>query len=117
MNGRINHVNRYDDARRFYGWLLSKVGYPNQTAFAEDAPKRGSGWYNDAGSVWVQEAEARFRSEQFHRHRVGLWEIAFAAESRRPVDELAVEIEPHGGKVTDAPRQTCPVTIRLLHRP
>lgn len=45
MNGRINHlmlnVNRYDETRRFYGWLLPKVGYPNQTAFAEDAPKRG----------------------------------------------------------------------------
>ena len=107
MNGRINHlrlnVNRYDEARRFYGWLLPKVGYPNQTAFAEDAPKRGSGWYNDAGSVWVP--EAGFRTEQFHRYRVGLCEIAFAAESRRQVDELAAEIEPHGGKVMEAPRQ------------
>lgn len=107
MNGRINHlmlnVNRYDEAQRFYGWLLPKVGYPNQTAFAEDAPKRGSGWYNDAGSVWVQEAEADFRTDQFHRHRVGLCEIAFAADSRRQVDELASEIERYGGKVTDAP--------------
>jgi hypothetical protein len=64
MNGRINHVmlnvNRYDEAQRSYGWLLPKAGYPNQTAFAEDAPERGSGWYDDAGSVWVQEAEARF---------------------------------------------------------
>jgi hypothetical protein len=92
MNGRINHlmsnVNRYEQARRFYGWLLPKVGYPNQTAFAE----AGSGWYNDAGSVWVQ--QAGFRAEQFHRHRVRLCEIAFAAESRRRVDELAAEIEP-----------------------
>jgi catechol 2,3-dioxygenase-like lactoylglutathione lyase family enzyme len=99
------NVNRYDEARRFYGWPLPKVGYPNQTAFAEDAPERGSGWYNDAGSFWVQEAEARVHTEQFHRHRVGLCEIAFAAESRRQVDELAAAIEPHGGKVTDAPRQ------------
>jgi hypothetical protein len=71
QNGRDNHlmlnVNRYDEAQRFYGWLLPKVGYPNQTAFAEDAPKGGSGWYNDAGSVWVQEAEADFRTDQFHR--------------------------------------------------
>jgi catechol 2,3-dioxygenase-like lactoylglutathione lyase family enzyme len=47
MKGRINHlmlnVNHYDEAKRFYAWLLPKVGYPNQTAFAEDAPKRGSG--------------------------------------------------------------------------
>jgi glyoxylase I family protein len=53
----------------------------------------------------VQEAEARFRTDQFHRHRVGLCEIAFAADSRREVDELASEIERYGGKVTDVPRQ------------
>jgi len=101
MKGLINHlmlnVNRYDEAKRFYGWLLPKVGYPNQTAFAEDAPKLGSGWYNDDGSVWVQEAEARFRADQFHRHRVGLCEIALAADSRRLVDELATDIGRYGG--------------------
>jgi glyoxylase I family protein len=109
MNGRIHHlmlnVNRYDEAKRFYGWLLPRLGYPNQTAYADDALKRGSGWYNDAGSVWVQEAESGFRADQFHRHRVGLCEIAFTADSRRQVDELAAEIERHGGWVTDAPRQ------------
>ena len=51
--GANNHlmlnVNRYDEARRFYAPAESR--YPNQTAFAEEAPKRGSGWYNDAGSV------------------------------------------------------------------
>jgi catechol 2,3-dioxygenase-like lactoylglutathione lyase family enzyme len=109
MNGRIHHlmlnVNRYDEAKRFYDWLLPRLGYPNQTAYADDAPKRGSGWYNDAGSVWVQEAESRFRADQFHRHRVGLCEIAFTVDSRRQVDELAAEIERQGGRVTDAPRQ------------
>ncbi|HKF28598.1 MAG TPA: hypothetical protein VKB29_05190 [Candidatus Binataceae bacterium] len=76
MNGRINHlmlnVNRYDQAKRLYGWLLPRLGYPDQTVFAEDAPKRGSGWYNNARSVWVQEADPEFRADQFHRHRVGL---------------------------------------------
>ena len=36
MNGRINHVmlnvNRWDEARRFYGWFLPKIGYPNEMA-------------------------------------------------------------------------------------
>ena len=45
MNGRISHlllnVNRYNEAKRFYGWLLPRLGYPNQTAYADDAPKRG----------------------------------------------------------------------------
>ena len=118
MNGRINHlmlnVNRYDEAKRFYGWLLPRLGYPNQTAYSDDGPKRGSGWYNDAGSVWVQEAELRFRSDQFHRHRVGLCEIAFTADSRGQVDELAAEIERHGGRVTEhrANMITCPATMQ-----
>ena len=109
MKGRIHHlmlnVNRYHEAERFYAWRLPKIGYPNQTKYAEDTAKRGSGWYNDAGSVWVQEAEPRFRSGKFHRHRVGRCEIAFAADSRVQVDELATEIERHGGRVTEAPRQ------------
>ena len=53
----------------------------------------------------MQEAEPRFRADQFHRHRVGLCEIAFGADSRREVDEIATEIERHGGTVTDPPRQ------------
>ena len=36
---------------------------------------------------------------------MGLCEIAFAADSRQQVDELAAEIERHGGRVTNAPRQ------------
>jgi catechol 2,3-dioxygenase-like lactoylglutathione lyase family enzyme len=107
MKGRINHVmvnvNRFDEAKRFYAWLLPKIGYPGLMTF--DAPKREAGWYNDAGSVWVQEAEGPFRSDQFHRHRVGLCEIAFAADSRSQIDEIALEIERHGGKVTDPPRE------------
>ena len=50
-------------------------------AFAEDAPKRGSGWYNDAGSVWVQRQSHVF-VDQLNRHRVELCEIAFAADRR-----------------------------------
>lgn len=109
MNGSINHlmlnVNRFDEAKRFYGWLMPKIGYPNEAGFGDDAPKRGAGWFSNAGSVWVQEAEAPFRADTFHRHRVGLCEIAFAAESREQIDELARQLEHHGGKVTDPPRE------------
>jgi predicted lactoylglutathione lyase len=49
------------------------------------------------------EAEPRFRLDQLNRHRVGLCEIAFAADSRRQLDELAAEIERHCGRVTDPP--------------
>ncbi|HKN00539.1 MAG TPA: VOC family protein [Candidatus Binataceae bacterium] len=105
----INHlmlnVNRFDDAAKFYSWLMPKVGYPQTTDFGAGAPKRGMGWFGSIGSVWIQEAEQPFRADRFHRHRIGLCEIAFSADSRVQVDELAREIEKHGGKVTDAPRE------------
>ena len=109
MNGRINHlmlnVNRFDEAKRFYGWLMPKIGYAGEASYPENSPKRGVGWFNDAGSVWIQEAEPPFREDSFHRHRVGLCEVAFSAESRAQVDEVARELEKHGGKVTDPPRE------------
>jgi glyoxylase I family protein len=109
MAGRIDHlmlnVNRFEDAKRFYAWLMPKVGYANQMEYPQAFGKRGVGFFGDAGSVWVQEAEQPYRAYSFHRHRVGLCEIAFGADSRAQVDELAREIESHGGKVTDPPRQ------------
>jgi glyoxylase I family protein len=108
MNGRINHVmlnvNRYNEAQRFYGWLLPKVGYPNQTAFAEDAPKRGSGWYNDAGSVWCRRRRRVFAQSS----SIGTaWDFA---KSPSPPTVAARwtsfrRKSRYGGKVTDAPRQ------------
>jgi glyoxylase I family protein len=108
MIGSINHlminVNRFDEAKKFYSWLMPLIGY----ASAMDYPaggKRGTGFYHDAGSFWVQEAEAPLRGDSFHRHRVGLCEIAFLAESRAQIDKLAGEIAAHGGSVTDPPRE------------
>ncbi len=110
MSGRIDHlmiiVNRFEDARRFYSWLMPALGYTNTMSFPDDGPKRGIGWWTQSGgSIWVQEAEAPYRSDEFHRHRVGLCEIAFAADNRAQIDNLAGEIERHGGKVTDTPRE------------
>jgi glyoxylase I family protein len=109
MAARIDHlmlnVNRFDDAKRFYSWLMPKIGYANQMEYPEAYGKRGVGFFGDAGSVWVQEAEKPYRSDSFHRHRVGLCEVAFAADSRAEIDELSRDIEAHGGKVTDAPRE------------
>ena len=108
MAGSINHlminVNRFEDAKKFYSWLMPQIGYLNSMDFPEGG-KRGTGFFHDAGSVWIQEAEAPFRGDSFHRHRVGLCEVAFAAESRAQIDKLATEIESHGGSVTDPPRE------------
>jgi glyoxylase I family protein len=108
MRGHINHlminVNRFDEAKRFYAWLMPQIGYPNAMDFPA-AGKRGCGFFGDGGSVWIQEAAASFRGETFHRHRIGLCEIAFSAEDRAQIDRLASEIPAHGGSVTDPPRE------------
>jgi glyoxylase I family protein len=108
MIGRINHlminVNRFDQAKVFYDWLMPQIGYSGSMGYPAGG-KRGVGYYHDGGSMWIQEAEEPFRRDSFHRHRVGLCEIAFAAGSRAQIDKLASEIEAHGGSVTDPPRE------------
>ena len=108
MNGSINHlminVNRFDDARKFYSWLMPRIGYANSMEYPAGG-KRGAGYFHDNGSVWIQEADPQYRSDSFHRHRVGLCEIAFSAESRAQIDALAAEIAAHGGSITDPPRE------------
>jgi len=99
------NVNRYAEAKRFYSWLLPKVGYPNSMSYPDSMPKKGMGWFGGHGSVWVQESEPAFRADTFHRHRVGLCEIALAADSRDQIDQMAKEIDANGGKVTDPPRE------------
>jgi glyoxylase I family protein len=80
------------------------IGYANSIDFP-DGGKRGTGYFHDRGSVWIQEADPSFRGESFHRHRIGLCEIAFEADSRAQIDRLAPEIEVHGGSITDSPRE------------
>ena len=108
MRGQINHlminVNRFDRAKPFYSWLMPQIGYPNTMDYP-DGGKRGVGFYGEGGSFWVQEAEPQFRVDTFHRHRVGLCEIALNAESRAQIDKLAAEIPAHGGAITDPPRE------------
>ncbi|HUA33399.1 MAG TPA: VOC family protein [Candidatus Binataceae bacterium] len=97
-------MNRFEEAKKFYSWLMLQIGYSRSFEYPQGG-KRGIGFYNDAGSFWVQEAEAPFHRDSFHRHRVGLCEIAFLAESRAQIDSLASEIASHGGTVTDPPRE------------
>lgn len=100
----VHHViiNARDLAhsRAFYGWLLPWLGYPGRTDV-----ESASGWYGQGGSFWVKQADARFADDEFHKDRVGLCEIAFAAESRAQVDALARDLEAAGARILDAPRE------------
>ncbi len=104
MAGRIDHmivaVNSYDQACRFYSWLMPQVGYPQMHDYGVTR-----GWASDTGSFWIKKADAQFSGDMFNKDRVGLCEIAFRADNRAHVDELAKDIEANGGKILDAPRE------------
>jgi glyoxylase I family protein len=105
MAARVDHiiisVNDLERASRFYKWLMPKIGY--SAGFHDfDGTK---GWSATAGSFWIKQADARFASDTFNKDRVGLCEIAFSGESRAQIDALAQEIETHGGRILDAPRE------------
>jgi len=107
MRGGIDHLmincNDFEAAARFYSWLMPKIGYPNSHTVKEPEPL--TGWYGDHGSIWISPPEKRLSRQAFHKRRVGLREIAFRADSRAQIDELAREIEPNGGKILDPPRE------------
>ena len=51
-------------------------------------------------------------TKRFDKERDALRELAFAADTREEVDEVAREIEAHGGKILDSER--IPVLARIL---
>jgi catechol 2,3-dioxygenase-like lactoylglutathione lyase family enzyme len=102
--GRVHHVivNVSDLARSrgFYGWLMPRLGYAGFTDLGA-----GCGWYGPGGSFWIKQAAAQFVGETFHKDRVGLCEVAFAAPSRAAVDGLARALDEHGARILDPPRE------------
>src|SRR2546430_1784845 len=84
----IVNVKDLARSREFYGRLLPDLGYPGCT----DAGS-AVGWYGQAGSFWIKQADARFAADAFHKDRVGLCEIAFAATSLGQVNALARKLE------------------------
>lgn len=106
----VDHVilncNNYEESKQFYEWLMPRLGYkpvPN--------PEDWRGWYyvgsdgKTAGAFWIKPADRRFQSDRFDKSRVGLCEIAFKAESRRLINEVAKEIEAHGGQLLTPPQE------------
>jgi glyoxylase I family protein len=107
MRSGIDHLminaNDYDKAVRFYAWLMPRVGYPRSESFTE--PSAMTGYYSDSGSLWVLPSDEPHRKQSFDKGRVGLREIAFRAESREQIDQLARGISSHGGRILDPPRE------------
>jgi glyoxylase I family protein len=102
--GAVHHVivNVGDvmRAKEFYGWLMPRLGYQRGPEHAA-----GGGWFSEAGSFWIKAAAPRFAADAFHKDRVGLCEIAFAAASRAQVDDLGRDLVARGATVLDPPRE------------
>jgi catechol 2,3-dioxygenase-like lactoylglutathione lyase family enzyme len=64
-----------------------------------------TGYHGDSGSLWVVSSDKRQSGHTFDKGRVGLREIAFRAESRRQIDDLARDISSNGGRILDPPRE------------
>lgn len=94
-------VNNYEQAGRFYGWLMPKIGYSG----GEHDYGAMKGWMGKGMSFWIKKADARFASDSFNKDRVGLCEIAFKGDSRIQIDALAKDIEANGGKILDPPKE------------
>jgi len=102
--GRVHHVfvNVRDigRARAFYAWLMPLLGYASRTDW-----EQVSGWVSPSGSFWIKPADASFAGDRFDKDRVGLCEIAFAADRREDVDALARALEGRGVPLLHAPRE------------
>ena len=96
----IVNVTDLARSRPFYAWLMPRLGYPGA------ADHEGiSGYFGEAGSFWVKQADDHFAADRFDKDRVGLCEIAFRAGSRAQVDALARELAAKGVRILDAPRE------------
>ena len=102
--GRVHHVfvNVLDmeRAREFYGWLMPQLGYATSWEHGN-----GYGFLSPHGSFWLKPADSRFAADAFHKDRVGLCEIAFAATSRDEVDALHRALVARGATILDPPRE------------
>ena len=96
------NANRYDESVQFYSWLMPQIGYPEKHSYDGNDPMVG--FAGPGGSLWLSNSAANLRSDNFHKRRVGLREIAFRADSRAQVDAIAKQIEAHGGKILDPPQ-------------
>jgi catechol 2,3-dioxygenase-like lactoylglutathione lyase family enzyme len=102
--GRVHHVflnvRDFARSRAFYALLMPRLGYGEMV---EDS--QVCGFLSPGGSVWIKQAGAAFAEDTFHKDRVGLAEVAFAAASREQVDALHADLVAHGVAILDPPRE------------
>ncbi len=76
-------VKDFKKSKVFYGKLLGYLG------FKKIVLTRGfGGWDLNGQSFWVEQASGKHKNKKFHRKNPGLNHIAFAAVSRKAIDDF-----------------------------
>lgn len=93
--GSLHHVEIYvsdlSASSKFWGWLLSLLGYQLYQQWGS-----GVSWrLGDTYLVFVQ-TEEPYRDVPYHRRRTGLNHLAFHAASRGQVDAIAALLRERG---------------------
>ena len=77
------NVSNLEKSSKFYEGFLSWLGY---TRVLEE--KGIVGWRKSRTRIFLVQCAAKYRSNGFHRKRIGLNHIAFQAPTRQTVDEF-----------------------------
>lgn len=93
--GNIHHielnVSDLEISIRFWGWFLEELGYQPFQVW-----DKGRSWKKDEMYLVFVQTKEQFVSEGYHRGHTGLNHLAFQANSRQQVDNLAKKLEEKG---------------------
>ncbi|PHK49322.1 VOC family protein [Staphylococcus edaphicus] len=88
MNGAIHHIEIYvediNKTRKFYEWLLPKLGYKLYQDW-----KNGFSFKLDKTYIVLVEVDEGYKKYGYHRKRIGLNHIAFSVSNRNTVDYIS----------------------------
>lgn len=105
--GIISHVEIYvsdlQTSSDFWGWFLGNLGY--QTYQSWD---KGKSWCLESTYFVIVQVEDSFKNNFYHRKNIGLNHIAFHAQNRQDVDDMACALKNRGVRIlyTDRSLQT-----------
>jgi catechol 2,3-dioxygenase-like lactoylglutathione lyase family enzyme len=92
MRGHLSHIEIYvSDLERsssFWGWFLGELGYVSFQSW-----DKGQSWKLGMTYFVIVQAEDDFKTSGYHRKNVGLNHVAFHAESREDVDQMAGKLK------------------------
>jgi catechol 2,3-dioxygenase-like lactoylglutathione lyase family enzyme len=92
MSGLIHHMELYvsnlERSRKFWGWLLGKLGYNVYQQW-----EQGISWKKGSTYIVLVQTKEKYLHIPYHRCGTGLNHIAFHVSSRTEIDDLVAEMK------------------------